>query len=129
MHQFKVQLLLSDYVKEKENVDWYEPKIAKFNDFICQTEIWLKQSLADVHDNVSIVSYSSSKASSAHSAWIQIVVDEAGLLARAKSLREKHEMEMEKVKLRAKMEALQLRRSKQRSEQAELHHCSTSRHH
>ena len=36
-----VQMLLSDDVKENENVDWYEPKIAKFDDFICQTEIWL----------------------------------------------------------------------------------------
>lgn len=36
-------------------------------------------------------------------------MDKAGLLARAKSLREKHDMEMEEVKLRAKMEALQLR--------------------
>ena len=38
-----VQMLLSDDVKENENVDWYEPKIAKFNDFICQTEIWLRR--------------------------------------------------------------------------------------
>lgn len=98
-------------MKENENVDWYEPKIAKCN-FICQTEKWLKrqqdpQSLVDVHDSVSIVSKSSSKASSVHSALIKIAVDEAGLLARAKSLREKHKME--KVRLHAKMEALQLR--------------------
>ena len=66
-----------------------------------------------MHDSVSIVSKSSSKASSAHSAQIKIAVDKAGLLARAKSLREKHEMEMEmeKLKLRPKMEALQLRGS------------------
>ena len=64
-----------------------------------------------MHDSVSIVSKSSSKASSAHSARIKIAVDKAGLLARAKSLREKHEMEREKLKLRAKMEAFQLRGS------------------
>lgn len=40
---------------------------------------------------------------------IQIAVDKAGLLARAKALKEKHGIEMDKVKLQARMEALKLK--------------------
>lgn len=67
-------MLSDDLVKENENVDWYEPKIEKFEDFISRTETWLKrqqpdrQPLVDVHDSVSHVSETSSKASSVHSA-------------------------------------------------------------
>ena len=34
-----VQMLLPDDVKENENVDWYEPKMAKYDDFISQVDI------------------------------------------------------------------------------------------
>ena len=113
-----VQMLLPDDVKENENVDWYEPKMAKYDDFISQVDIWLKrhhelppidpQSLIDVTDSISRVS-KGSKASSTQTVRMKIAVDKAGLLARAKSLREKHEVEMDKVRLQARMEALQLR--------------------
>lgn len=91
-HESVQKLLSNDLVKENENVDWYEPKIAKFEDFISKTEIWLKrqpdpQSLVDVHDSMSRVSKTSSKTSSVHSARVKIAVDKAGLLARANSLR------------------------------------------
>ncbi|XP_035988164.1 uncharacterized protein LOC118560795 [Fundulus heteroclitus] len=112
------QALLSDDVKESENLDWYEPRMARYNEFLANVDEWLKQhnidpqTLVDVTDSVSRVSKTASKtskiSSTVSSIRIQLAVDKAGLLAKAKVLEEKHEIELEKVKLQARMETLQL---------------------
>lgn len=112
-----VQALLPDDVRENENLEWYEPKIQKYHEFLNEIETWLKQldlteldpqTLVDVTDSISRVSKAGSS-SSVSAARIQIAVDKAGLLARAKALKEKHEIQMDKVKLQARIGALQLK--------------------
>lgn len=39
-HEY-VQNLLQEDVKEMEQVDWYEPKIVIFNDFVHEVDVWM----------------------------------------------------------------------------------------
>lgn len=57
------QLLLSDYVKESERIDWFEPKRATFTEFMNEVELWRKrknqldlQTLINPSDSSSIIS-------------------------------------------------------------------------
>lgn len=62
----------------------------------------------DATDSVSKVSMTSSKASSISSARMKAAADKAALLARAEALKRKHELELEKLQLSAKMESLEM---------------------
>ena len=108
-----VQKLLADDVRENEILDWYEPKMANYTTFLIEVEKWLKsqldpQTLVDATDSVSKVSMTSSKASFISSARMKAAADEAALLARAEALKRKHELELEKLQLSAKIESLEM---------------------
>ena len=108
-----VQKMLPDDVRENETLDWYEPKMANYTTFLTEVEKWSKsqldpQTLVDATDSVSKVSMTSSKASSISSARMKAAADKAALLARAEALKRKHELELEKLQLSAKMESLEM---------------------
>lgn len=118
MYHVTVQKLLTEDVKEDENLNWYEPKMADYGAFLDETEQWLKnpqpdpQTLVDTTDSVSQcatkVSGSGSKTSSISSARMKAAADKAALLARAEALKRKHELELERIQLNSKMESLEL---------------------
>ncbi len=92
-----VQTFLSEDEKEKERVDWYEPRISTFVDFLKDVEKWKlsqndPQTLVEPQDSISNVSRKSkrsagsSAASSTASAQLKVATERAVLLARGKTL-------------------------------------------
>lgn len=62
-HEY-VQNLLQEDVKEMERVDWYEPKMVTFNDFLHEVDVWVNahydpQTSVQPNDSISNVSRSS----------------------------------------------------------------------
>lgn len=116
-----VQMVLSEKVKEKERIDWYEPKMSTFENFLKDVGKWKTsqtdpQSLVEPKDSISNVSKSSrvSKGSksgsttSAASARLKVATEKAALLARAAALKRKHALEMEKAQLNSRLELMEL---------------------
>lgn len=115
-------MLLPDEIKENERVDWYDPKMETFEKFLQEVESRKTSSLdpqmlVEPHDSVSNVSKQSNKSkcseqskqsatsSSISSAHLKIASERA---ARMSALRQKHAIEMEKNRLQAKLERMEL---------------------
>lgn len=91
-----VQEQLSDDIRENERIDWFEPKMATFENFMSEYEMWKNvqkdpQTLIEPSDSVSNVSKRSHKSRSSHSSSIsssvssmriKVTADKAALLAR-----------------------------------------------
>lgn len=120
-----VQMLLPDEIKENERVDWHDPKMETFEKFLQEVESWKRSSLdpqmlVEPHDSVSNVSKQFNKSkcskqskqsatsSSISSARLKIASERAALQARMSALRQKHAIEMEKNRLQAKLERMEL---------------------
>lgn len=126
-HEY-VQNLLQEDVKEMERVDWYEPKMVTFNDFLHEVDVWANahydpQTSVQPNDSISNVSRSSvssraskgdrgsrvsSNTSKISSTRVKVAAEKAALLAKAEALKRKHILEREKTELQTKMEALEL---------------------
>ena len=111
-----VQTFLSEDEKEKERIDWYEPKMSTFADFLKDVEKWKTsqidpQALIGPQDSISNVSNRSqvlkrsesrSTISPVASARLKVATERAVLLARAAALERKHALNMEKAQLKGK---------------------------
>ena len=121
MYHTNVQTLLTEEMKEEENLRWYEPKMADYNAFMGEAEKWLiggqpeldPQTFVGPNDSVSVskISRSKSSRSSKHSISSQltkVAAEKAALLVKAEALKRKHELEMERNQLSAQLESLDL---------------------
>lgn len=116
--------LLSDEEKEHDHSEWYEPKLAHYNEFYSGVEFWLHADAVDEqpvqaadvitpHDNVSqnaeqAVSNASSRGSKASSALSEARVQRAMLIAQSQLMDEQIELDMEEARIKAKKEKLKL---------------------
>lgn len=129
--QVSVQSLLDDDEKEAVHVDWYEPKVILFREFLNGIESWMGENpngKSDVldgavgpMDSVSQATDKSSKSSrkstrvsskskvSASAAFLQMEVERAALKAKAQALEKKHVLDMEEAQLKAKKKKKSLR--------------------
>lgn len=114
-----VQTFLSEEIKENGRINWYEPKMSTFENFLQDVEKWKisqmdPQSLIEPKDSISNVSKGAqasavSKSSSpVASARLIVAQEKAALLARAAALKKKHALEMEKAHLNTRMEQMEL---------------------
>lgn len=115
-----VQKLLIPEIQENETIDWYEPKMEIFNGFMEEVELWIMNpntdDLVEPHDSASNLSFKSkgssksgrSKSSSASRERLRIATEKAATEARMAVLTQKHAMELEKAKLNAKLEKMEL---------------------
>lgn len=129
-----VQTLLTEEVRKHETQDWYEPKMADFDAFLSDVDMWKQsqlnspfpqaahaqikrlsgsnqldpQCLLSSHDSVSRVSKGKSKSSSLSSEKTRAAAERAALSARAGALKKKHELDMQKFQLEAQLESLEL---------------------
>ncbi len=124
--------------KELDHSDWYEPKLIRFREFLSEITSWMSVSddekqeenyegLGDAvgpDDSVSQIgkrheqekeaerlekaSSKSSKTSSASVACLQAEAERAALKVKAKALEQKHALDMEEARLKAKKEKLAL---------------------
>lgn len=105
-------------------MDWYEPKMSAFRNFLKDMEIWERsqidpQMLVGLQDSISNApkrSHSSKHSksdstSSSVSARRKVATERAALLARAAGLKGKHALEMEKAQLQARVEQMELEMS------------------
>ncbi|GAA6081464.1 uncharacterized protein LOC117538615 [Tachysurus ichikawai] len=119
-----VQENLPDDIREKERIDWFDPKMATFENFMKELEMWKHghiqkdpQALIGLNDSASNVSKRSHKSHSSHcsnmsssvsSLTIKAATDKVALLARKAALKQKHALEMEKAALNMKLETMNL---------------------
>ncbi len=103
-----LQNLLSEDVKEMERIDWFEPRMATFNDFLHEVDAWMSacsdpQLSVQPEDSISNVSKDSrksksdngskvsSKASSKMSSTrVKVAAEKAALLTKVEALKRKH---------------------------------------
>lgn len=119
-----VQEQLPDDIRENERIDWFEPKMATFENFMSEYEMWKNvrkdpQTLIEPNDSASNVSKRSHRSRSSHSSSIsssssvssmriKVSADKAALLARKAALKQKHALEMEKAALNMRLETVNL---------------------
>ena len=114
-----LQKQLSEELRHQDTVNWFEPKMSTFKNFMEEVDQWKKsqkdQILIAPHDSISNApsksSSTSSKSSSVASARIKATAERARLLARAAALKQKHALDMEKAQLQARMEQLEMETS------------------
>lgn len=129
-------MLLSEEMKKHEKIEWYEPKVSIFRDFLKVVEMWKEsqmdhlphefqmdpQLIIQPHVSISIArrshgskrsskhskSSSSESTSSVSSARLKVAAERAAVLAHAARLKGKHALEMEQAQLKTKMEQMEL---------------------
>ncbi|KAL2102335.1 hypothetical protein ACEWY4_001503 [Coilia grayii] len=108
-HAF-VSAVLSEEEKEKDRIEWFEPKMSVFDNYVHDVEKWLHLKL-DPQINVApedSVSRAGSKASSISSMRAKAEAEKAALAAKVAGLQQKHALELERAKLQSKMELIEI---------------------
>lgn len=118
-----VQMLLPSEIKENETLDWYEPKMETFENFLKEVDSWNTfppdpQMLINPHDSISNVDHESrtskcskqtrQSATSIASAHLKVATEKAALQARMSTLKQKQALEMKKNRLQAELERMEL---------------------
>ena len=105
--------MIEEEEKEKDQTEWYEPKMAVFDSFCTEMNEWKEGQLEtqpqiNPEDSASKAGSKTSKASAVSSLRAKAAAEKAALEAKSRGMKLQHELQEEKEKLQRKMEQLDL---------------------